>query len=45
MRWHTYNRAEEKFDHYESVLDEGTFALVGLVFRYLRPRALAAAFK
>lgn len=28
MRWRTYNRAEYKFDRYESVLDEGTFALI-----------------
>ena len=28
MRWRTYNRAEEKFDRYEAILDEGTFALV-----------------
>jgi hypothetical protein len=28
MRWRTYNRAEEKFDRYESILDEGTFALL-----------------
>jgi hypothetical protein len=28
MRWSTYNRAEEKFDRYESILDEGTFALL-----------------
>jgi len=28
MRWRTYNRAEEKFDHYESVLDEGIVELV-----------------
>ena len=28
MRWRTYNRAEEKFDHYESILDEGTLELV-----------------
>jgi len=28
MRWQTYRRAEEKFDRYESVLDEGTLALV-----------------
>jgi len=26
MRWATYNRAEEKFDHYEGVLDEGLAA-------------------
>jgi hypothetical protein len=28
MRWSTYNRAEAKFDRYESILDEGTFALM-----------------
>jgi hypothetical protein len=28
MRWRTYNRAVEKFDHYEAILDAGTFALV-----------------
>ena len=28
MRWRTYNRAVEKFDRYESILDKGTFALV-----------------
>ena len=28
MRWQTYNRAVEKFDHYEAILDEGTYALV-----------------
>jgi hypothetical protein len=28
MRWRTYNRAVEKFDRYEAVLDAGTFALV-----------------
>jgi hypothetical protein len=28
MRWSTYNRAEEKFDRYESMLDEGMIALV-----------------
>lgn len=27
MRWDTYNRAEEKFDRYESILDEGVFRL------------------
>jgi hypothetical protein len=27
MRWRTYNRAEEKFDRYESVLDEGVVEL------------------
>jgi hypothetical protein len=28
MRWRTYNSAEEKFDRYESILDEGTYALM-----------------
>jgi hypothetical protein len=28
MRWRTYNRAVEKFDRYESILDEGTFELL-----------------
>jgi hypothetical protein len=28
MRWRTYNRAEEQFDRYEAILDEGTIALV-----------------
>jgi hypothetical protein len=28
MRWRTYNRAQEQFDRYESILDEGTIALV-----------------
>lgn len=28
MRWRTYNQAENKFDRYEAILDEGTFALV-----------------
>jgi hypothetical protein len=28
VRWRTYNRAEEKFNHYESVLDEGLVELV-----------------
>jgi hypothetical protein len=23
MRWQTYNRAEEKFDRYEAILDQG----------------------
>lgn len=31
MRWNTYRRAEEKFDRYEAILDEG---LVGLVARF-----------
>jgi len=28
MRWSTYNQAVEKFDSYEAILDEDTFALV-----------------
>ena len=28
MRWRTYNRAVNKFDHYEAILDAGAFALV-----------------
>jgi hypothetical protein len=28
MRWKTYNRYEEKFDHYEASLDYGCAALV-----------------
>jgi hypothetical protein len=28
MRWRTYNRAVEKFDRYEGILDAGLFALV-----------------
>lgn len=28
MRWRTYNRAEEQFDRYQAILDEGTIALV-----------------
>jgi hypothetical protein len=28
MRWKTYNRFVDKFDHYEATLDEGTFELV-----------------
>src|SRR5262245_43839238 len=28
MRWRTYNHAIEKFDRYESILDDGTFELL-----------------
>jgi len=28
MRWETYNRYEERFDHYETVLDDGCAELV-----------------
>jgi hypothetical protein len=27
MRWRTYKRAENKFDRYESILDEGIVKL------------------
>jgi hypothetical protein len=31
MRWETYNRLEQKFDHYEGILNDGLFAkLAGL---------------
>jgi hypothetical protein len=33
MRWRTYNRAEEKFDCYESILDEGTYALMARLLK------------
>jgi hypothetical protein len=36
MRRRTYDRAEEKFDHYESVLDEGTIELVARLERRSR---------
>jgi hypothetical protein len=35
MRWRTYNRAVEKFDRYESILDKGTFALVAKLKRFI----------
>jgi hypothetical protein len=28
MRWRTYNRFVDKFDHYETILDEGTVELL-----------------
>jgi len=28
MRWSTYHRAEESFDRYEAILDEGVFELL-----------------
>ena len=28
MRWHTYNRAEAKFDRYEEILNDGTAAFL-----------------
>jgi hypothetical protein len=31
LRWRTYNRAMEKFDRYESILDEGTLALMARI--------------
>jgi hypothetical protein len=33
MRWRTYQRYVDKYDHYEAVLDEGTFAVLA---RFLR---------
>jgi len=41
MRWRTYNRAVKKFDHYEAILDAGTFALVAKL-KGLRNRKLLA---
>src|SRR5499427_720422 len=38
MRWRTYNRAEEKFDHYESILDEGLVELVARVGGHFNPK-------
>jgi hypothetical protein len=29
MRWNTYNRLEQKFDHYEGVLNDSLFAKLG----------------
>jgi hypothetical protein len=29
MRWKTYNRLEQKFDHYEGILNDGLFAKLG----------------
>jgi hypothetical protein len=28
MRWRTYRRAEEKFDKYDAILDDGLIELV-----------------
>jgi hypothetical protein len=33
MRWGTYNRAVEKFDRYEAILDKCTFAVVARLMR------------
>jgi hypothetical protein len=33
MRWRTYQRYVDKFDHYEAVLDEGTFAALARLLR------------
>ena len=33
MRWSTYNRAVEKYDHYESILDEGLAMLVARLLK------------
>ena len=38
MRWRTYNRAEEKFNHYESILDEGIVELVARLGHDLRSK-------
>jgi len=35
MRWRTYNRAVEKFDRYEAVLDVETLALVARLKRFI----------
>lgn len=35
MRWRTYNRAVEKFDRYEAVLDAETLALVAKLRRFI----------
>jgi hypothetical protein len=33
MRWRTYQRYVDKYDHYEGVLDEGTFAALARLLR------------
>ena len=33
MRWKTYNRAVEKFDHYDEILDLGSFERMGKLLR------------
>jgi hypothetical protein len=33
MRWRTYQRYVDKYDHYEAVLDEGTFAALARLLR------------
>jgi hypothetical protein len=38
MRWRTYNRIEEKFNQYESVLDEGLVELVARLGRDFSPK-------
>jgi hypothetical protein len=35
MRWRTYNRAVEKFDRYEAILDAETLALVAKLKRFI----------
>ena len=35
MRWRTYNKAEEKFERYEAMLNQG---LTDVVLRCLRPK-------
>jgi len=34
MRWRTYQRYVDKYNHYESVLDEGTVAVVARLMGY-----------
>jgi hypothetical protein len=33
MRWRTYRRYVDKYDHYEGVLDEGTFTALARLLR------------
>jgi hypothetical protein len=33
MRWRTYQRYVDKYDHYEAVLDEGTLAALARLLR------------
>jgi hypothetical protein len=33
MRWRTYQRYVDKYDHYEAVLDEGTLAVLSRLLR------------
>jgi hypothetical protein len=36
LRWHTYNRYVDRYDAYEAILDQGTFALIA---KFLGPKA------